>query len=119
MIFDNTVLIFLLFTLSLNLIVFSTLFHVTKATSRIYRYQLFLQCLLVFLLFNDALHFHLSNTKKKLSKLRCLTSLYYPYFTFIHISLNYLMLASIFSIFLPSMTSLMRFVCNFLLSSNV
>ncbi|KMR13149.1 hypothetical protein EU76_14750, partial [Staphylococcus aureus] len=57
--------------------------------------------------------------KKKLSNLCCLTPLYYPYFTIIHISLNYLMLASIFSIFLPSMTSLMRFVCNFLLSSNV
>ncbi|PAI68892.1 hypothetical protein APW72_11515 [Staphylococcus aureus] len=98
---------------------FSTLFHVNKATSRIYKYQLFPQVLLVFLLFIDTLHFHLANTKKKLSNLCCLTPLYYPYFTIIHISLNYLMLASIFSIFLPSMTSLMRFVCNFLLSSNV
>ncbi|RCV75758.1 hypothetical protein BJL72_02535 [Staphylococcus aureus] len=93
---------------------FSTLFHVTKATSRIYKYQLFPQVLIM-----NPLHFHLSNTKKKLSNLCCLTPLYYPYFTIIHISLNYLMSASIFSIYLPSMTSLMRFVCNFLLSSNV
>ncbi|AJP18882.1 hypothetical protein B8A12_06365 [Staphylococcus aureus] len=60
-----------------------------------------------------------NDTKKKLSNLCCLTPLYYPYFTIIHVLLNYLILASIFSIFLPSMTSLMRFVCNFLLSSNV
>ncbi|MCO4427373.1 hypothetical protein AXE99_00275 [Staphylococcus aureus] len=60
-----------------------------------------------------------NNTKKKLSNLCCLAHLYYPYFTIIHVSLNYLMLPSIFSIFLPSMTSLIRFVCNFLLSSNV
>ncbi|EFU23565.1 hypothetical protein CGSSa00_10883 [Staphylococcus aureus subsp. aureus CGS00] len=60
-----------------------------------------------------------NDTKKKLSNLCCLAHLYYPYFTIIHVSLNYLILASIFSIFLPSMTSLIRFVCNFLLSSNV
>ncbi|OXL88725.1 hypothetical protein CA803_12360 [Staphylococcus aureus] len=60
-----------------------------------------------------------NDTTKKLSNLCCLAPLYYPYFTIIHVSLNYLILASIFSIFLPSMTSLIRFVCNFLLSSNV
>ncbi|MCU4264804.1 hypothetical protein TW07_01955 [Staphylococcus aureus] len=72
--------------------------------------------------------YHLSSThftsdyhdsKKKLSNLCCLAHLYYPYFTIIHVLLNYLILASILSIFLPSMTSLIRFVCNFLLSSNV
>ncbi|ALH98474.1 hypothetical protein ACH32_09315 [Staphylococcus aureus] len=60
-----------------------------------------------------------NDTKKKLSNLCCLAHLYYPYFTIIHGLLNYLILASILSIFLPSMTSLIRFVCNFLLSSNV
>ncbi|KOS65921.1 hypothetical protein AN169_02985 [Staphylococcus aureus] len=96
------------------------MFHVTKRTTRDYRYQLFPQVLLVFFIIHRYASFFISPTqKKKLSNLCCLTPLYYPYFTIIHISLHYLMLASIFSIFLPSMTSLMRFVCNFLLSSNV
>ncbi|MCU4277394.1 hypothetical protein TK33_12150 [Staphylococcus aureus] len=94
---------------------FSTLFHVTKRTTRDYRYQPFFQKFD----HKPAPFFIITKQKKKLSNLCCLTPLYYPYFTIIHISLNYLMLASIFSIFLPSMTSLMRCGCNFLLSSNV
>ncbi|AFR72491.1 hypothetical protein C248_0478 [Staphylococcus aureus 08BA02176] len=45
------------FTLSFNLIMFSTLFHVTNATPCDYRYQLFSQVLLSLLSFIAPLHF--------------------------------------------------------------